>query len=79
MLLANLVDQFLHIPEILSRFPASPLVIITNPLFRMMDLAVVSLIVEDPLALPFVRVVDDRRLLFRVRLASNRRCIGGEH
>jgi len=78
MLSVKLVDQFLRIPEILRRFPASPYVTVTRPLHEIMELPVASLRVEDPVNFPFVRVVDDRRLRFRWRLAGGRRCIAVE-
>jgi hypothetical protein len=75
MLSVKLVDQFLRIPEILCRFPASPYVTVTGPLYEIMELPVASLRVEDPVNFPFVRVVDDCRLRFRTRLGGGRRCI----
>jgi len=43
-----------------------------------MELPVAPLRVEDPVDFPFVRVIDDRWLRFRWRLASRRRCIAVE-
>jgi hypothetical protein len=43
-----------------------------------MELPVASLRVEDLFDFPFVRVIDDRRLRFRWRLAGSRRCIAVE-
>ena len=78
MLSVKLINQFLRIPEILRRLPASPYVTVTRPLYEIMELPVAPLRVEDPVDFPFVRVVDDRRLRFRWRLASGRRCIAVE-
>jgi len=74
----KLSNQLLRIPEILRRFPASPYVTVTRPLYEIMELPVVSFRVEDPVKFPFVRVIDHRRLRFRWRLASSRRCIAVE-
>ena len=78
MLSVKLINQFLRIPEILRRFPASPYVTVTHPLYEIMELPVAPLRVEDPVNFPFVRVVDHRRLRFRWRLAGGRRCIAVE-
>jgi len=78
MLSVKLINQFLRIPEILRRFPASPYVTVTRPLYKIMELPVAPLRVEDPVDFPFVRVIDDPRLRFRWRLAGGRRCIGVE-
>jgi hypothetical protein len=78
MLSVELLDQLLRIPEILRRLPASPYVTVTRPLYEIMELPVASLRVEDSVDFPFVRVVDDRRLRFRWRLAGGRRCIAVE-
>jgi hypothetical protein len=43
-----------------------------------MKLLVESLRVEDSVDFPFVRVIDDRRLRFRWRVAGSRRCIAAE-
>jgi hypothetical protein len=75
MLSVKLINQFLRIPEILRRFPASPYVTVTRPLDETMELPVAPLRVDDPVDFPFVRFVDDRRLRFRWRLAGGRRCI----
>jgi len=64
MFSVKLVDQFLRIPEILRRLPASPYVTVTRPLYEIMELPVASFRVEDPVNFPFVRVVDHRRLRF---------------
>ena len=78
MLLVELIKQFLRIPEILRRFPASPYVTVTRPLYEMMELPVASFRVEDTVTFPFVRVVDHHRLWLRWRLAGGRRCIAVE-
>jgi len=75
MLLVKLINQFLRIPEILRRFPASPYVTVTRPSYEIMELPVAPLRVEDPVDFPFVRVVDACRPQFRWRLAGGRRCI----
>jgi hypothetical protein len=69
MLSVTLSNQFLRIPEILRRFPASPYVTVTRPVYEIMELPVAPLRVEDPVDFPFVRVIDYRRL------AGSRRCI----
>ena len=78
MLSVKLINQFLRIPEILRRFPASPYVTVTRPLYEIMELPVAPLRVEDPVNFPLVRVVDKHRLLFGWRLAGGRRCIAVE-
>jgi hypothetical protein len=78
MLSVKLVDQFLRIPEILRRIPASPYVTVTRPMYEIMELPVASLRVEDPVNFAFVRVVDDHGLRFRWRLAGGGRCIAVE-
>ena len=78
MLLVELINQLLRIPEILRRLPASLYVTVTRPLYEIMELPVVSLRVEDSVNFPFVRVVDDHRLRFRWQLAGGRRCIAVE-
>jgi hypothetical protein len=60
----KLINQFLCIPEILHWYPASPYVPVTRPLYKIMEYPVESLRVEDLVNFPFVRVVDDRRVLF---------------
>jgi len=75
MLSVKLIIQFLRFPEILCRFPASPYVTVTRPLYEIIELPVVPLRVEDPVDFPFVRVIDNGRLWFRWRLAGSRRCI----
>ena len=75
MLSVKLITQSLHIPEILCRFPASPYVTVTRPLYEIMELPVAPLGVEDPVDFPFVRVIDYPRLRFSWRLAGGRRCI----
>ena len=74
----ELINQFLRIPEILRRFAARPYVTVTRPLYEIMELPVASLRVEDSVDFPFVRVVDNRRVRFRWRLAGGRRCIADE-
>jgi len=78
MLSVKLINQFLRIPEILRRFPASPYVTVTRPLYEIVELPVAPFGVEDPVNFPFIRVVDHRRLRFRWRLAGGRRCIAVE-
>jgi len=78
MLSVKLINQFLCIPVILRRFPASPYVTVTRPLYEITELPVASFRVEDPVNFPFVRVVDHRRLRFRRWLAGVRRCIAVE-
>jgi hypothetical protein len=78
MLSVKLVGQFLRIPDILPRFQASPYITVTRPLYKIMELPVASLRVENPVNFPFVRVVDDHRLWFRWELAGGRRCIAVE-
>jgi hypothetical protein len=78
MLSVKLVKQFLRIPEILRRFPASPYVTVTCPLYEVMERPVPSFRVEDSVDFPFVRVVDEHRLPFGWRLAGGRRCIAVE-
>jgi len=75
MLSVKLINQFQRIPKILRRFPASPYITVTCPLYEIIELPVAPLRVEDPVDVPFVRVIDYRRLPFRWRLASGRRCI----
>jgi hypothetical protein len=75
MLSVKLINQFLHIPEILRRFPASPYVTAIRPLNKIMELPVVSIRVEDPVNLPFVSVNNDCWLQFRWQLGSGRWCI----
>jgi hypothetical protein len=64
MLSVELINQFLHIREILRRFPASPYVTVTRPLYNMMELRLASLSVEDSVDFAFVRAVDDHWLQF---------------
>jgi hypothetical protein len=78
MFSVELINQFLRIAEILCRFPASPYVTVTHPLYEIIELPVALLRVEDSVDFPFVRVVDDRWLRFRWPLASDRRCIAVE-
>jgi len=78
MLSVELINQFLRIPGILHRLPASPYVTVTRPLYEIMELPAASLRVENSVDFPFVTVVDDRRLQFRWRLVGGRRCIGVE-
>jgi hypothetical protein len=75
MLSVNQVDQFLSIPGIFHRFPASSYVTVRRPLYEMMDIPVASLRVEYPVNFPFVRVIDHSRLHFRWRVAGSRRFI----
>ena len=75
MLLVKLINQFLRIPDILHRFPASSCVTVTRPLYEIMEIPVAPQRVEDPVDFPFVTVIDYRRLRFRWRLAGGRRCI----
>jgi hypothetical protein len=74
MLLVKLINQFLHMAEVLLRFPASPYVSITHPFHVIMELQVPPHSVEDPVACPVVTVIDYRRLRFRWRLPGGRRC-----
>jgi hypothetical protein len=60
MLSVKLINQFLSIPEILPRFPASPYVTVTNPLYEIMEIPVSPLRVEDPVGFPFGRVIEYR-------------------
>jgi hypothetical protein len=78
MLSEELINQPLHIPEILHRLPASPYVTVTRPLYEIMKLPVASFRVEDLVDFPFVTVVEDCRLRFRWRLAGAGRCIAVE-
>jgi len=78
MLSVKTFDQFLRIPEILRRLPASPYETVTRSLYEILELLVLSFRVEDPVNFPFVRVVDHRRLRLRWRLAGGRSCIGVE-
>jgi hypothetical protein len=78
MLSVKLINQFLRIPEILRRFPASPYVTVTRQLYEIMEIPVAPLVVEDPVDLPFVRVVVEHRLRFRWRLGGGMRCIAVE-
>jgi hypothetical protein len=64
MFSVKFVEQFLRIPEMLRRLPASPYVTVTRPLYEIMELPVASFRVEDPVNFSFVRVVDHRRLQF---------------
>jgi len=75
MLSVKLINQFLHIPEILRWFPASPYVTVTCSFYEIMELPVAPLTVEDPVDFPFVRVIDNRQLRFSWQLAGGRRCI----
>jgi len=72
MLSVKIVDQFLRIPKILRRHPASLYVTVTRPLNEIMELPVASFGVENLVNFPFIRVVNHRRLRFRWRLASGR-------
>jgi len=78
MLSVKPVDQFQHIPEILSSFPASPYVTVTRPLYEILELPVESFKAENPVEFPCFRVVDTCRLWFRWRLAGGSRCIAVE-
>jgi hypothetical protein len=78
MLSVKLINQFLRIPESLRRFPASPYVTVSRPLYEIMELPVAPRRVDDVVDFPSVRVVDDRRLRFRWRLAGGSRCIAVE-
>ena len=78
MLSVKLINQFLRSPEILRRFPASPYITVTRPLYEIMELPVAPLGVDNPVDFPFVKVIDYRRLRFRWRLAGGRRCIAVE-
>jgi len=71
----NLINQFLRIQKILRRFPASPYITVTRPLYEIMELPFAPLRVDDPVDFPFVRVIDYFRLRFRLRLAGRRGCI----
>jgi hypothetical protein len=75
MLSVKLIHQFLRIPEILRRLPASSYETVTRQLYEIMELPVAPLRVEDPVDFPFVRVIDCRRLRFSWRLAGGRRYI----
>jgi len=75
MLSVELINQLLRIPQILRRLPASPYITVTRPVYESMELPVASLRVEESVDFPFVRVIDDRRLRFRWRLAGIMRCI----
>jgi len=75
MLSVKLINQFLRIPEILRRFPASPYITVTRPLYEIMELPVAPLRVDNPVDFAFVKVIDYRRLRFRWGLAAGRRCI----
>jgi hypothetical protein len=75
MLSVKLINQFLRIPKILRRFPASPYVTVTHALYEIMELPVGPLRVKDPVDFPFVRVMDYRRLRFSWQLGGGRRCI----
>jgi len=74
MLSVKIFAQFLRIPKILRRLPASPYVTITRSLYKIMELPVASFRVYDPLNFASVRVVDHCRLQFRWLLAGGRRC-----
>jgi hypothetical protein len=78
MLSVKLVDQFLHIPVIRRRFLASLYVTVIRQLYKIMELLVASLRVDDRVNFPFVTVVDDSRLPFRWWLAGGRSCISVE-
>jgi hypothetical protein len=78
MLSVKLVDQFLHIPVILRRFLASLYITVIRQLYKIMELRVASLRVDDWVNFPFVRVLDDCRLQFRWWLAGGQRCISVE-
>jgi hypothetical protein len=54
MLSVKPVDQILRIPVMLRRFPASPYITITCPLYEIIELLVALLSVEDPVNFPFV-------------------------
>jgi len=71
MLLVKLIDQFLHIPDILRRFLASPYITVTHLLYQIMQLPVVSLGVEDPVDFPFPQ--SSRRPSTPVKMAAGLR------
>ena len=75
MFSVKLIKQFRCIPEILRWFPRSLYVMVTHPLYEIMQYRVALLRVEDPGDHPSVRVVDDHRLRFRRHLGCGRRCI----
>jgi len=79
MLSVKLINEFLHIPEIFRRFPASPYITVTCSQYKIIGLLLALLSVEDPVEFPFVRVFNDHRLQFGWWLASGRRCIAVEH
>jgi hypothetical protein len=74
----KLIYHFRHIPDILRTFPASPYVTITRALYKIMELPVASLRLEDSVNFPFVRVIHNHRLRFRGWLAGGRRWIAVE-
>jgi len=78
MLLVKIIKQFLRIPEILRRFPASRYGTVARPLYETMELPVAPLRVEDPVGFPYVRVIDYCRLWFSWRLAGDMRWIAVE-
>jgi hypothetical protein len=75
MVSVKLVNQILRIPVMLRRFPASPYITITCPLYEMIELPVALLSVEGPVNFALVRVVNDHRGWFRWQLARGRRFI----
>jgi hypothetical protein len=75
MFSVNLDYQFLHIYNVVRRFPASPYVSVTRKLYEILELPVPSTRVEHPVHFPFVGVIVARPLRFRCLLAGGRRCL----
>jgi hypothetical protein len=65
MTLVELINQFLCNPEILRMFPANGYITVNGLLYQIMEHPLASLRVEDLVDFPFVRVDDNRSLLFR--------------
>jgi len=75
MLMVKIVNQFLHIPEMLRRLPVSLYVTVTRPLYEILELLAASCRVEDLVNLLFIRVIQNCQLVFGWRLACCRRWI----
>jgi hypothetical protein len=75
VLSVKLVGPFLGIPDILRRFLGSPYITVTSPMWEIVVHRIVSLRVEDPVNILFVRVIHNCWLRFRWWLTGSRRCI----
>jgi hypothetical protein len=69
------IDHLLRVFEIGSGFPARSDVGVTRPLDEVMQPIISPLRVKDPFDLPFLSLIDDRGLRFRLWLPGYGRCI----